>query len=100
MYDELVKSLRELCEMTALCDDYSCFECPYEEECGRYKSQRLSAVYRKAADAIEELLKRVRPVVHATWETDTCHFYCSECEHYVDYKTNFCPNCGAKMEES
>ena len=40
----------------------------------------------------------VRPVIHATWETDTCHFYCSECEHYVDYKTNFCPNCGAKMD--
>ncbi|MGX8702904.1 MAG: DUF551 domain-containing protein [bacterium] len=55
MYDELVKSLRELCEMTAICDDYSCFECPYEEECGSYKNGRLSAVYRQAADAIEQL---------------------------------------------
>lgn len=57
MHDELVKSLRELCEMTALCDDYSCFECPYEEECGSYKNGRLSAVYRQAADAIEKLSK-------------------------------------------
>ena len=40
----------------------------------------------------------VVPVIHATWETDTCHFYCSECEQYVDYKTNYCPNCGARMD--
>lgn len=40
----------------------------------------------------------VRPVIHATWETDTCHFYCSECKQYVDYKTSFCPNCGARMD--
>lgn len=41
--------------MTALCDDYSCFECPYEEEYDSYKNGRLSAVYRQAADAIERL---------------------------------------------
>ena len=40
----------------------------------------------------------VVPLIHATWETDTCHFYCSECEQYVDYKTNYCPNCGARMD--
>lgn len=25
---------------------------------------------------------------------------CSECEEYVVVKSNYCPNCGAKMEES
>ena len=57
MYEELVKSLRELCEMTALCDEHSCFECPYEEKCSAYKNGILSAVYGLAADAIEELSK-------------------------------------------
>lgn len=59
MYDELKKSLRELCEMTALCNDYSCFACPYEEKCSSYKNGRLSAVYRQAADAIEQLGMRL-----------------------------------------
>ena len=55
MYDELVKSLRELSEMTALCGDYICFECPYEEQCSNYKKGRMLAVYRQAADAIETM---------------------------------------------
>lgn len=59
MYDELVKSLRELCEMTALCEDYSCFECPYEEKCSSYKNGRLSSVYGQAADAINEMNRRI-----------------------------------------
>ena len=25
--------------------------------------------------------------------------YCSECCHCIAYPTNYCPNCGAKMEE-
>ena len=58
--DKLVKSLRELCEMTALCEDYSCFECPYEEKCSSYKNGRLSAVYGQAANTIEELMAFAR----------------------------------------
>lgn len=26
-------------------------------------------------------------------------FYCSACKQRVSFKTSFCPNCGAKMEE-
>ena len=48
----------------------------------------------------------VRPVVRATWRryspfTDT--YECSNCgEQVIDesFRTNFCPNCGARMEES
>ena len=54
MYEELVNQLRELCEMTALCDDHICFECPYEEKCSGYKNGKLSAVYRQSAEAIEK----------------------------------------------
>ena len=60
MYDELINSLRELCEMTALCEDYSCFECPYEEKCSNYKNGRLSTVYGQAADAINGLMAFAR----------------------------------------
>lgn len=52
----------------------------------------------------------VEPVRHGRWETSDIpgeHFKCSECGGgcwYYDYhgdvaKSNYCPNCGAKMDE-
>ena len=44
----------------------------------------------------------VAPVVHGRWEQDDYGFYCcSKCYYEWDeseYKTPFCPNCGAKMD--
>ena len=42
----------------------------------------------------------VREVRWGRWETDTCHVYCSVCGKHEDYKTNYCPNCGAVMEKT
>lgn len=76
-----------------------------------------------AIDAIDEALKRVfvlpvgksivdripaadvREVVKATWKRidfNPCgHDYeCSSCGWKNDMATHFCPNCGARMEES
>ena len=55
-------------------------------------------------------LPGVRPVVRGRWETvmldhermgcrPTAH-YCSECHQITWFRTFYCPNCGAKMEES
>ena len=41
----------------------------------------------------------VATVRHGRWETDTCHVYCSVCDKHADYKTNFCPHCGADMRK-
>ena len=52
----------------------------------------------------------VRPVVRGRWETvmldhermgcrPTAH-YCSECHQITWFRTFYCPNCGAMMEES
>lgn len=50
------------------------------------------------------------PVVHAYWTTKRTwqhdgEIYCSACDHdaptegdYRQVKTNYCPNCGAKMD--
>lgn len=60
-------------------------------------------------DVTRLLLLDVRPVVRGRWEDamqschDSPHVKCSVCgEYYWRYfnKFNFCPNCGAKMEES
>ena len=33
-----------------------------------------------------------------TWSADMLHYRCSICGNYVGCKTNFCSNCGAKMD--
>lgn len=47
----------------------------------------------------------VRPVVRGKWKErrfseDVYGAECSVCHTTWDYGTNFCPNCGARMEES
>ena len=41
-------------------------------------------------------------VVHGRWETIEGREYlgclCSNCQKWSDAKTNYCPNCGAKMD--
>lgn len=40
------------------------------------------------------------PVKHGRWIDYCGDALCSECEYVLkDYYTNYCPNCGAKMED-
>ena len=43
----------------------------------------------------------VAPVRRGRWIFDYGNYYCSECNEISDtgYETNYCPNCGAKMDE-
>ena len=86
MYDELIKRLRH--------DAKAIFG---------YVNEDLL----KAADAIEELQERK----HGKWEWDhhNGYSYCSCCnsvspheDQYGEYcdTPNYCPNCGAKMENT
>ena len=50
---------------------------------------------------IEEAIKNAptvdaKPVVHAHWEH---HIQCSECGQVDTTEPNYCPNCGAQMDE-
>ena len=48
-------------------------------------------------------LKDAQPVVHGKWIPSNFDnpalFLCSKCNCVFRKKTNFCPNCGAKMEK-
>ena len=44
-------------------------------------------------------LIEVTPVRHGRWVTTAPHPYCSLCFVECRDKTNYCPNCGAKMME-
>lgn len=42
----------------------------------------------------------VAPVMHAHWVKIADHvFRCSLCNNHRHYASNYCPNCGAKMDE-
>lgn len=36
---------------------------------------------------------------HRHWDEEMGGYVCSECEGYSDFATNYCPYCGAKMDE-
>ena len=74
-----------------------------------------SSVLDKAERAISEMPSAdVQPVKHARWIIDYAegkkiyHAHCSECgkeptrniggDYYIDKLSDFCPNCGARME--
>jgi len=38
------------------------------------------------------------PQRHGEWETRKGIEYCSECNKSMIWQSNFCPNCGAKMD--
>lgn len=51
-------------------------------------------------------LPTIDPVKHGHWIEDIdllCHIRCSECDNGIDWrnakKPNYCPSCGAKMDE-
>lgn len=71
-------------------------KCLYPDEDCPGKCDWMKCLKEDAAD--------VAPVVHGRW----MHFhseaagdiqYCSACEIGFDAKTDYCPNCGAKMTE-
>ena len=68
--------------------------CEFDTECDRDTaySQIKDA---PTVDAVE--------VVHGRWDAvfeyeDFQHAYCSACGKRSEYMTNYCPNCGAKMD--
>lgn len=81
-------------------------------KCNNYHGVRCLACY--IADAIADIedapVADVAPIVRGHWLTWEEKFpgratgknlgvFCSVCENHADYSSDFCPNCGAKMEE-
>lgn len=107
-YDVSIKRLRESAREQCF---VGCF--------GICESCRICEELKHAADAIEELSKRVSPVVHGKWIPDYDYaeydydgstplpeplkfqvgWQCGLCGEYTPGKTNFCSNCGADMRE-
>lgn len=66
----------------------------------------VKTCYKNLAEVVYSIpIADVAPVVHGHWAEDPDEMECSVCGarwNYCDndtYKFNFCPNCGAKMDE-
>lgn len=61
-------------------------------------AEGYTEIYRliKAAPTID-----AAPVRHGQWIYGTCGCYklCSSCDNLSDFYFDYCPNCGAKMDE-
>jgi len=90
--DALARLCKRVCQYSEKQRQYMCGACPLGD----------------AFTVIEDDLPAadVRPVVRAAWQSweqdkPPCKWYsCDYCGFHALSKSNFCPNCGAKMEES
>lgn len=68
---------------------------------------QIAEPYAEAFCAIDQMLTvDAEPVVHGRWNNQSFSlnggrvllFTCSECNHEQGGESNYCPNCGAKMD--
>ena len=67
---------------------------------GKYEESELIKAYTKGFDTGVETVKNERPQgewIRTALYGQTC-YECDNCHLHYDIMTNFCPNCGAKME--
>lgn len=84
--EEKLISASELYEKVRILKDGACFYAPI------YEGFMKMIAEAPAVDAV--------PVVHGEWIPILSWkfgYRCSECNRMIVDKTNFCPNCGAKM---
>ena len=97
--EEIVRALRRLKVETG---SLVCMGCGREHDCGILGCR----IVREAAELIARFpAADVAPVVHGRWVYHNFDTICSECRKSAIFdeweqqaETEFCPNCGARME--
>ena len=76
----------------------NCAECKYWHK--REKSSLLACLSERYAEKV--IAGGYAPVVHGRWlcvDTDTEQFFlCNRCKKKEYWESDYCPNCGAKMD--
>lgn len=73
--------------------------------CDEYLARHISDIdkefLKKAKEALQQQPKTGHWIAVENEEMETVGYYCSECDlpMETEQRTNFCPNCGAKMQE-
>lgn len=71
------------------------------------KKEDALVEYEDIKEYAKENTEDVAPVVHGKWKMNSDYpdtLICSNCDSkydviWIDYGSNYCPHCGAKMEE-
>lgn len=73
------------------------------------KAERTVNEFHTSIEDLEQAVTKLENIVfnqmtNGYWTTklnrdnEIIGFYCSKCKAWYPHKTNYCPNCGAKME--
>lgn len=77
-------------------EQQTCDNCKYSEETDGMNCYECLKGMTDNFEALQQEPKR------GEWldarEEDPCWYICSECKRMVDDDSNYCPNCGARME--
>lgn len=68
---------------------------------GYRKAPEICAVKNCIVELEEQPTADVIEVEHGRWienKTEVMLYGCSNCAYRVDFESNYCPNCGAKMD--
>ena len=82
----------------------TCKDCIHNYACGEVDVFRLAIMHNNKAEKYCKSFKNksdYAEVKHGEWkECEGGLFYCcSKCGHLIEYQfSNYCPNCGAKMD--
>ena len=102
----------EAAEMLKMLEEVSFCDAAYEARACRYSETGcLNCEWMIAKDKIQNVFYAIaageyKPVVYAKWEIDEGGHKCSRCSEYLtddqfEYgEKEFCPSCGALMDES
>ena len=76
----------------------ACKDCPYDAECKEARGIGPSPLRRDALELLKEQKDTVRRV-NMRWEMGIHGGNCPKCLNWVQLSYNYCPFCGAKMDE-
>ncbi len=105
--DGYVKKSNVLESLEAVNKDYDCETGDY----GSILSEWYTCDYGEVCDSVVNLdVEDVKPVVHSHWieyehewgrDYENSDYECSHCHEIISmfYDTDWCPNCGARMDE-
>ena len=95
------KQAREIAELNMEQLEFA-YNSGYADAKSKYESEIIKA-YTKGFDTGVETVKTERPkgewVFHNNYH-ENCKYGCNQCGNLNNIPSNFCPNCGAKMQKS
>ena len=76
-----------------------CIDCIHYKACADWAITAFGEETKFPYEAKSNLCEHFEPVRHGEWETTYSEYFfkCSECK-CTSHPTNYCPNCGAKMD--